>query len=992
MSLIVANRIQETCISPGTGPVALLGAAIQYVTFSSKLSNGDTTFYVIADAVGTNWEVGIGTYASSGNTLARTTVLSSSNAGSLVNFSSGTQNVWNDYPAEYAIYASNNASQASGQSLISSGVGTPPTWGNPVAPSGSPGYYGQFYDTTTQTAASTTVDYLIGCATTSISNGVSVSSGRITVANAGIYNFQFSLQLANTTSTIATTSVWVRYNGVDVANSASAVGVPIKRGSVNGLMLLALNQVFNMAAGDYIELWWQSDVAGVTIATIPSTSGPTVPQSPAVIYTMTQQAQIGIGYSGLTSTTSTLIGTGSKVFTTNLTSTQTAFAVGTRVRVAYSVTPANFMEGVVTAFSSTTFTVNVDSIGGSGTFASWTVSVAGIQGSNGVTSFSGNSTGLTPSTATTGAISLAGTLNVANGGTGATTLTGVLKGNGTSAFTAATSGTDYSAGTSALTTGILKSTTTTGALSIAVAADFPTLNQNTTGTAANLTAATTLPSGMTLVAPVLGTPASGNLSNCTFPTLNQNTTGTASNVTGTVVVANGGTGTATPALVAGSNVTITGTWPNQTIAASGGGGSVTKTISNKTAAYTVIAGDLGTIINCTSGTFTVSLTAAATLGTGFTCTIWNTGTGAITIDPNAAETIDGKSTLILRQGEGTDIVCNGTNWETSYKKTMRGYAENMQSTITRPVASGTNAIALGNNASSAGSNTIALGFTSSANGTFGIAIGYNTSAGIGDYSTSISSNSAGGGSVTATGAGAMALGGSYASGVDSFAAAVANNTSTYGATGANSVAIGYQAKASGIYSLCAATSNGGAVASGTYSVALSPLSVSSGYASTTIGGRSCIAAQIGKIAFGSAITFSVNGDFQAGMILLGASTTTSASVVLTSDQSAASTTNQLIVASGQAMAISGTLIAKQSASGNMAGWTITGIVSNNAGTMAVSGLALTPIGVDSIVLGVNLPTIAVDNTNKGVTITSGFKAATSIRWVANVQTSEITYA
>jgi|APGre2960657404_1045060.scaffolds.fasta_scaffold06790_6 hypothetical protein len=67
-----------------------------------------------------------------------------------------------------------------------------------------------------------------------------------------------------------------------------------------------------------------------------------------------------------------------------------------------------------------------------------------------------------------------------------TSITGVLKGNGT-ALSAATSGTDYSAGTSALSTGILKSTTTTGALSIAVAADFPTLNQNTTGSAATLT-------------------------------------------------------------------------------------------------------------------------------------------------------------------------------------------------------------------------------------------------------------------------------------------------------------------------------------------------------------------------------------------------------------------------------------------------------------------------------------------------------------------------
>lgn len=77
-----------------------------------------------------------------------------------------------------------------------------------------------------------------------------------------------------------------------------------------------------------------------------------------------------------------------------------------------------------------------------------------------------------------------------------TTVTGVLKGNGT-AISAATSGTDYSAGTSALGTGILKSTTGTGALTIAVAADFPTLNQNTSGTAANVTGVVALANGGT---------------------------------------------------------------------------------------------------------------------------------------------------------------------------------------------------------------------------------------------------------------------------------------------------------------------------------------------------------------------------------------------------------------------------------------------------------------------------------------------------------------
>ena len=265
-----------------------------------------------------------------------------------------------------------------GQVFTSTGSGSAPNWQNATSPPGSPGYYGVFYDTSIQTATLTTVAYLVNCTSTSLSNGVTISSGRITVANAGVYNFQFSIQITNSTSLIAETTFWVRYNGTDVADSASTIAIPLKKlGGLKGLMILSLNQVFNMASTDYIELWWHSDLSGTTIETLPAKTGPVVPRSPGVIYTMTQQTQIGIGYQGLTSATSVLIATGSKVFTTNFTNLQTAFAIGTRVRVAYSSTPADFMEGVVTAFSGTTFTVLVDSIGGSGTFASWTISVAG---------------------------------------------------------------------------------------------------------------------------------------------------------------------------------------------------------------------------------------------------------------------------------------------------------------------------------------------------------------------------------------------------------------------------------------------------------------------------------------------------------------------------------------------------------------------------------------------------------------------------------------
>ena len=99
MAFVVADRVQETCTSPGTATVTLLGAVYQFQTFSSAIGANNTTYYVIADQVGANWEVGLGTVGAAGTTLARTTVLASSNGGSIVNFLTGNQYVWVDYPA-----------------------------------------------------------------------------------------------------------------------------------------------------------------------------------------------------------------------------------------------------------------------------------------------------------------------------------------------------------------------------------------------------------------------------------------------------------------------------------------------------------------------------------------------------------------------------------------------------------------------------------------------------------------------------------------------------------------------------------------------------------------------------------------------------------------------------------------------------------------------------------------------------------------------------
>ena len=337
---------------------------------------------------------------------------------------------------QYAFTAAGSA----GQVLTSNGS-TVPTWATVATGIGTTGYWGSFWDTTNQTAASTTVAYLITLNSTDAdSNGVSiVSSSRITFAYAGAYNLQFSAQFVNTDSQIHNAQVWLRLNGTDVTDSMGTVAIQQKHGGVDGVNIVSWNYVLKLSAGDYLQLVWNVDSTNVSLQTLPAGTSPTHPESPSVIVTATPVTEVGIGYYNLTSVSSVAIATGSKTFTTNLSNISTAFTVGTRVRVAYVTTPANYMEGVITSFSGTTLVVNVDSIGGSGTYANWTVSVAGIQGSNGVTSFSGNSTGLTPATATTGAITLDGILVGAHGGTGL------------SSFTA--NGIVYASSSSALATG-----------------------------------------------------------------------------------------------------------------------------------------------------------------------------------------------------------------------------------------------------------------------------------------------------------------------------------------------------------------------------------------------------------------------------------------------------------------------------------------------------------------------------------------------------------
>lgn len=103
MALVVRDRVKSSTTTTGTGTITLGAAALGFQSFS-VIGNGNTTYYTITDTATGAWEVGIGTYTSSGTTLSRTTVLESSNAGALVNFAAGNKDVFVTYPAERAVY------------------------------------------------------------------------------------------------------------------------------------------------------------------------------------------------------------------------------------------------------------------------------------------------------------------------------------------------------------------------------------------------------------------------------------------------------------------------------------------------------------------------------------------------------------------------------------------------------------------------------------------------------------------------------------------------------------------------------------------------------------------------------------------------------------------------------------------------------------------------------------------------------------------------
>ena len=145
--------------------------------------------------------------------------------------------------------------------------------------------YGAFQSTADQTAAAANTAYAMTLNTVDYANGVSVASNsRITVADAGIWNLQWSGQFENTDSQDHDVRVWLKINGTMVTGSTGFFAVPSKHGSVNGHALVGWNYFLSLDATDYVELWWETDNTQVSIQTYAAAGN--YPSTASLIATM----------------------------------------------------------------------------------------------------------------------------------------------------------------------------------------------------------------------------------------------------------------------------------------------------------------------------------------------------------------------------------------------------------------------------------------------------------------------------------------------------------------------------------------------------------------------------------------------------------------------------------------------------------------------------------------------------------------------------------
>jgi len=148
--------------------------------------------------------------------------------------------------------------------------------------------HGAFSSSVDQTTTANTAT-LMTLNTTDFASGVSIDSSKITVAFAGIYNLQFSTQFQNTDNQIQDISIWLRQNGTDIAGSTGLVSIPARKSASAGEeahQITGWNYYVSMNEADYIQIYWSTTLASVTIQAYNASTGPVRPSTQSVVATL----------------------------------------------------------------------------------------------------------------------------------------------------------------------------------------------------------------------------------------------------------------------------------------------------------------------------------------------------------------------------------------------------------------------------------------------------------------------------------------------------------------------------------------------------------------------------------------------------------------------------------------------------------------------------------------------------------------------------------
>lgn len=700
MAFVVKDRVKVTTTTTGTSDFTLGSASLGFQNFS-VIGDGNVTYYAATDAITGDWEVGIGTYTTSGPTLTRTTVLESSAGGSKVSFSAGSKDVFVTYPAERAVYLDTAGSAVTVLDIGTLGVSTANiTTANitsgtiSTAPTSNTDIVNKQY--ADAIASGIHFHEAVELATTAAlpantyNNGTSGVGATLTANANGILSVDSTVTVV-ANRVLVKNEVTQANNGVYTVTQVGTAGTPyiLTRATDFDTVGTGVDQIDE---GDFFLV--TSGTANANTAWVQQTAPPITVGTTAIVF---QQFSAPITYTA---------GTGlseSPTYTFNIANTGTAGTYGSSSNVPVFVTNA---QGQVTSVTNTGIAITSAAVSGLAASATTdTTNAANItSGTLPSGRISGSYTGLTG----TGALA-AGSL-----ATGFTAVSAPLGGTGQTSYavgdliyadttTSLAKLADVAVG-NALISGGVGSAPSYGKIGLAthVSGTLPVANGGTGVTASTGTGSVVLNTSPTLVTPALGTPSAlvGTNITGTASGLTAGNVTTNANLTGDVTSVGNATSIAAGVIVNADINASAGIVDTKlaTISTAGKVSNSATTATNANTASAIVARDASG--NFTAGTITAALsgnaTTATTLATGRTIAITGdlaytsgsfngsgnvTGAGTLaTVNSNVGSftsaniTVNAKG-LITAAANGTAAVI-GTTTQVAYNNagTMAGSA------------------------------------------------------------------------------------------------------------------------------------------------------------------------------------------------------------------------------------------------------------------------------------------------------------------------------